>query len=220
MFWNIPSYVLFLLSEGGKMCKKLTKIMLMVLFLFVANMTLVYAGENDTNIVRNYYDGYYAVYDAPDRVRLFYAERLTMNGDTAYCIQPGIGITGYTYSSTEDWSMANLSSDVVEYIRLVAYYGYDYPNHQTMRYYFAAQDSKDYAVALTEESLLKADSVIANARNKMEVTIQALCGTEEGLTKSFSTISGLDSIQPVDENGNKIDWNATIYSTSKCVNNE
>ena len=74
------------------MCKKLTKIILIVLFLFVANMTLVFAGENDTNIIRNYYDGYYAVYDAPDRVRLFYAERFTMNGDTAYCIEPGIAI--------------------------------------------------------------------------------------------------------------------------------
>ena len=87
-------------------------------------------------------------------------------------------------------------------------------------YYFAAQDSKDYAVALTEETLIKPSSVVANARNKMEVTIQSLCGTEEGLSKSFSTISGLDAVQPVDEDGNKIDWNAIIYSTSRCVNND
>ena len=122
------------------MCKKLTKIILIVLFLFVANMTLVFAGENDTNIIRNYYDGYYAVYDAPDRVRLFYAERFTMNGDTAYCIEPGIAINTSVYSSTTDWSITGFSDEVKNYIKLVAYYGYDYPNHQTMRYYFAAQE--------------------------------------------------------------------------------
>ena len=121
------------------MINKINKLLLF-LFIMIIGCNRVWAGSNDSNLGRNYYDGYYAVYDAPDRVRLFYAERLTMNGDTAYCIQPGIGITGYTYSSTEDWSMANLSSDVVEYIRLVAYYGYDYPNHQTMRYYFATQE--------------------------------------------------------------------------------
>ena len=122
------------------MYKKLTKIMLMVLFTLIANMTLVYAGENDTNIVRNYYDGYYAVYNAPDRVRLFYAERFTMNGDTAYCIEPGIAINTSVYSSTTDWSVTGLSDEVKNYIKLVAYYGYDYPNHQTMRYYFATQE--------------------------------------------------------------------------------
>ena len=122
------------------MYKKLTKIIIMVLFIFVSNITLVHAGENDTNIIRNYYDGYYAVYNAPDRVRLFYAERFTMNGDTAYCIEPGVAINTSVYSSTTDWSITGFSDEVKNYIKLVAYYGYDYPNHQTMRYYFAAQE--------------------------------------------------------------------------------
>ena len=87
-------------------------------------------------------------------------------------------------------------------------------------YYFAAQDSKGYAVALTEESELSYDDVIANAKNKMEVTIQSLCGTDVGNETSLANISGLESIQPVDTNGNKISWNASIFLTDKCVESE
>ena len=73
------------------------------------------------------------------------------------------------------------------------------------KYYFAAQDSKDYAIPLTEESLLKSDLVIAKAKNKMEVTIQALCGTPEGVTSAYGSISGLGS-----------GFTATVFSTDKC----
>ncbi len=87
------------------------------------------------------------------------------------------------------------------------------------QYYFAAQDSKDYAIPLTIESEISTDKIIAKAKNKMEVTIQSICGTEEGFVKSYSTISGLDDVQPVDENGNKISWNATIFSKEECSGN-
>ena len=86
-------------------------------------------------------------------------------------------------------------------------------------YYFAAQDSKDYAIPLTVENKISTDKIVAKAKNKMEVTIQSLCGTKEGFVKSYNTISGLDSVQPVDENGNKINWNATIFSGEECIGN-
>lgn len=91
-----------------------------------------------------------------------------------------------------------------------------YPDYS---YYFASQDSKGYAIRLTNENELNVDKVIANAKNKMEVTVQSLCGTEEGYKKEFSEISGLNEIQPVDENGNKINWVATIYSGEGCTGN-
>lgn len=87
-------------------------------------------------------------------------------------------------------------------------------------YYFAAQDSKGYAIPLTNEFDLTKDKIIANAKNKMEVTIQSLCGSIEGYKKEYSEISGLNDIQPVDENGNKMNWVATIYSGSGCTGNE
>lgn len=88
------------------------------------------------------------------------------------------------------------------------------------RYFFAAQDSKGYAIPLLLEKDLSTDKIVAKAKNKMEVTIQSLCGTKEGYVKTYNTISGLDNYQPIDENGNKINWNATIFSKEGCVGNE
>ena len=75
-------------------------------------------------------------------------------------------------------------------------------------YFFAAQDTKDYAMPLTLEEKLDSDLIVAKAKNKMEVTIQSLCGTEEGQTGSYASLSGLS------EYGSG--WNATIFSSSKC----
>lgn len=84
------------------------------------------------------------------------------------------------------------------------------------KYYVAAQDSKGYAIPLTLESKLDTSKIVTNAKNKMEVTVQSLCGSREGYTREFSEISGLSDVQPVDKNGNKISWNVTIYSSEEC----
>ena len=84
-------------------------------------------------------------------------------------------------------------------------------------YYFAAQDSKGYAIPLTVEGDLDKTKVIANAKNKMEVTIQSFCGSREGTETILPSISGLESVQPTDpETGEKLDWHAMIYSTEEC----
>ncbi len=78
------------------------------------------------------------------------------------------------------------------------------------KYYFAAQDSKDYAIPLTEVSLISSKVVVAKAKNKMEVTIQSLCGTPEGTTYNYGSISGLTGSN----------WTATIFSSDKCGKND
>ena len=84
-------------------------------------------------------------------------------------------------------------------------------------YYAAAQDKEDHAIALTKIEDITRNKVISNAKNKMEVTIQSLCGNEKGKETTLSTIKGLEEIQPIDKNGNKVDWNATIYSSKDCA---
>ncbi len=84
------------------------------------------------------------------------------------------------------------------------------------KYFLAAQDSKNYAIPLTSEDKLQTNKIVANAKNKMEVTIQSLCGTPEGFEREYTEISGLNDFQPVDEDGNKISWNAVIYSSEAC----
>ena len=76
------------------------------------------------------------------------------------------------------------------------------------KYYFAGQDTKGYAIPLTLESELNRDVIVANAKNKMEVTIQSICGTMDGVNATYTNLSGLDKIGS--------NWNATVYSTDKC----
>ena len=80
-------------------------------------------------------------------------------------------------------------------------------------YFFAAQDTKDYAMPLTEESKLDKSLIVAKARNKMEKTIVEICGTEEGAPSSYN--SGLTGLS---EYGNS--WAATVFSSEKCGKNE
>ena len=44
----------------------------------------------------------------------------------------------------------------------------------------------------------------------MEVTIQSLCGSEEGTTTLLPSISGLTLPEGAEA------WNATVYSTDAC----
>lgn len=84
------------------------------------------------------------------------------------------------------------------------------------KYYLALQDSKNYAIPLTSEENLETGKIIVNAKNKMEVTVQSLCGSANGYNREYAEISGLTDVQPVDENGNKVNWNATIFSKEGC----
>lgn len=62
----------------------------------------------------------------------------SINNKVAYCIEPG------TKEGTDDyilgtWSDTGLSNSLKERITLIAYYGYAYPNHNTIEYRAAAQ---------------------------------------------------------------------------------
>ena len=53
------------------------------LMILILGISVVYAGTNDTNIVKDRYANAYGVYDGTDRVHLFYAEKFLMNGKVA-----------------------------------------------------------------------------------------------------------------------------------------
>ena len=61
-----------------------------------------------------------------------------IDGIVSYCIEPDVheGINDYIPS---DWSMTGLSERVYNKINLIAYYGYSYPGHDTLKYRMATQ---------------------------------------------------------------------------------
>lgn len=122
-----------------KILKKLLFALSMI-FAVSIGISSVKAGTNDTTMVKDRFQNVHGIYDGTNRVHIFFGQRYLMNGDTAYCIEPAVAIDTDIYSSTEDWNVTNLSDEVKNYVRLVAYYGYDYPNHQTQNYYLAAQE--------------------------------------------------------------------------------
>ena len=62
-----------------------------------------------------------------------------MDGEVSYCIEPNIP-EGITYpSGTTTWEATGLPNSIKERILLIGYYGYTYPNHQTMKYRAATQ---------------------------------------------------------------------------------
>lgn len=87
------------------------------------------------------------------------------------------------------------------------------PHYQ---YYVAVQDEDRNALPLTEVSELRASLFVKNAKNRMELTVQSFCGTEEGIRRSLYTIKGLEKIQQVDAYGYLVNWNALIYSSNQC----
>lgn len=84
-------------------------------------------------------------------------------------------------------------------------------------YFVAGQDDENHAIPLMNVDDVTRTEVISNAKNKMEVTIQSLCGTETGKKATLSTIKGLEGFQPKNRNGNNVDWKATIYSSTDCA---
>lgn len=78
------------------------------------------------------------------------------------------------------------------------------------KYYIAVRDSKRYNIGLTEENLLERSSIIRNDTFNTKVTIDAMCGTEEGTYKVIDNIAGLEKYKP------STGWNATVYSSVGC----
>ncbi len=69
-----------------------------------------------------------------------YVTMFKLNDRIAYCVEPGVEITESYYDIYTDQSKVNFSDELKEYIEKLGYYGYEYPGHQTSRYYIAAQE--------------------------------------------------------------------------------
>lgn len=63
-----------------------------------------------------------------------------MDGRIVYCVEPGAGIYTNDYYGVNDLSLSGMSSDILDKISLIGYFGYDYPGHNTDKYFMAAQE--------------------------------------------------------------------------------
>ncbi|MBQ6495168.1 MAG: Cys-Gln thioester bond-forming surface protein [Bacilli bacterium] len=136
------------ISKKNKKRIKSNKLIILLLILFTG-ITSVYAKENDSVLVRNKQDGIFAIAPLSDRTHLYNLEIFTINNIPSYCIEIGKSITTTTYNSTdnieEQQRITNLTKEQLEYINLVAYFGYQYEEneekiHSEKEYYMATQE--------------------------------------------------------------------------------
>ena len=68
-----------------------------------------------------------------DRLNFYY-----LNGEVAYCIEPGVHLTDNTYIEVSN-DYLPFNNEVLEKIKLIGYYGYEYPGHSNNNYKMATQ---------------------------------------------------------------------------------
>ena len=85
------------------------------------------------------HSGYWWTRTSPtEEAHSWYTEDYYFGDRVAYCIEPGVteGTDNYIVGN---WNNTGYSNAVKEKVLLMAYYGYDYTGHQTLRYRLATQ---------------------------------------------------------------------------------
>lgn len=67
-------------------------------------------------------------------------KKYIMDGRVVYCVEPGLDIMTMNYASSFNLYDSGFNQDVINYISLIGHFGYDYPGHQTDRFFLAAQE--------------------------------------------------------------------------------
>ena len=111
-------------------------IFIAALFVFVGSVK----AENVT-LVKDVYDNTYVYYydRSMGKTRYLHASKYLFGNIPAYCIELGKDIASFDYTMTNSFNGVNISKEDLEYIKLLSYYGYNYPGHDTDRYYMATQ---------------------------------------------------------------------------------
>lgn len=115
------------------------KILLFVISLFCC---LGVVKANEATLIKRVFNNARTYYYDNDqgRYRYLYTSMYVFGDDVAYCLELGKPIDSFNYTYTNSFDGISLSKEDLNYIKLVAYYGYNYPNHNTTRYYLATQN--------------------------------------------------------------------------------
>ena len=122
------------------MKKKFLAVVLAVIF-GVIGIRQIQALQNDSTLSVEYVDNVYSYRYRNGILRSYGKLPIRyQNNELTYCIDPDTYINSNTYSSTNDWSITGFSEDVKRQMELIVHYGYEYPGHDTVKYYMATQE--------------------------------------------------------------------------------
>lgn len=107
--------------------------LVMCMFSSVKANSVTLIKEKFDNVYTNYYDF------GQNKERFLYTSKYLFGDKVAYCLELGKDINSFNYTFTTSFDGIDIGKDELEYAKLVSYYGYNYPGHNTDRYYMAAQ---------------------------------------------------------------------------------
>ncbi len=113
------------------------KIIYILLIMLVLLTIKVEASTKHLEI--EYQDGIYYTRRIDGKYSSYLFPKYLLGGEVVYCIEPGYEI--YNYDYTEDsWDNINLENEKKKMLSLIGYYGYEYKNHDDIRYLLATQE--------------------------------------------------------------------------------
>ena len=97
---------------------------------------------NETTLIKDKFDNTHTYYydSNQGRYRYLLTSKYIFEDSVAYCIELGKPIDSFNYVFSSSFDGSNLSKEDIDYIKLAAYYGYNYPGHESDNYYLATQD--------------------------------------------------------------------------------
>lgn len=113
-----------------------------ILFFMILFFVCGYVKAENIILVREKIDNAYVYYydSSAGRDKFLFAEKYYFGNNIAYCLELGRKINSNIYTMTDSFDSINMSKEDIDYIKLISYFGYDYPGHHSDNYYMAAQE--------------------------------------------------------------------------------
>ena len=125
-------------KRKNKNLKYIVSVLLLSLIIYYTNN--VKAGMNDSLLEINKVDDIYAIIMKDEKETITNLNIYKMNGITSYSLELEKDITSNKYNSTSDFSISTLTNEQINYIKSISYFGYEYKEHNDIKYYMAAQE--------------------------------------------------------------------------------
>ncbi|MBR3661514.1 MAG: Cys-Gln thioester bond-forming surface protein [Bacilli bacterium] len=107
-------------------------------FMFSIIAFIICINVKAEQLVMNYSGNPYYVISGNGNYHSSIVTYFDINGEVAYCVEPGILITDFNYYE-ESINTLPYNDNKINLIKLIGYYGYEYPNHQTKEFRMATQ---------------------------------------------------------------------------------
>ncbi len=121
--------------------KRIKSLMYVFIILFISLVGLKNTSAEEATLWSYNFSGFYAYTVLDGNPRLFYLKSYRIDNRLAFCIELGKGIPDNVYSYSTDYESLGYTKEQIEYISLIAYYGYGYPGRmENYAYLMATQE--------------------------------------------------------------------------------